>query len=78
VTSGRNARITSRVGLGTTGHGGFMLSVSLDLHAPQLSAEQGPVYSCTNPMVAMRICSLRCVRAPTTQPEVCGARPVSA
>jgi osmotically inducible protein OsmC len=32
------ARITSRVGLGPTGHGGFTLSVSLDLHAPHLSA----------------------------------------
>jgi len=33
------ARITSRVGLGPTGHGGFTLSVSLDLHAPHLSAD---------------------------------------
>jgi osmotically inducible protein OsmC len=32
------ARITSRVGLGPTGHGGFTLSVSRDLHAPHLSA----------------------------------------
>src|SRR6195256_3321095 len=31
------ARITSRVGLGPTGHGGFTLSVSLDLHAPHLA-----------------------------------------
>ena len=43
VARGRNmdasdARITSRVGLGPTGHGGFTLSVSLDLHAPHLSA----------------------------------------
>jgi Ohr subfamily peroxiredoxin len=34
-----DARITSRVGLGPTGHGGFTLSVSLDLHAPHLSAD---------------------------------------
>src|SRR5205823_6392343 len=45
VARGRNldasdARITSRVSLGPTGHGGFTLSVSLDLHAPHLSAEQ--------------------------------------
>jgi osmotically inducible protein OsmC len=33
------ARITSRVGLGPTGHGGFTLSVSLDLHAPNLSTD---------------------------------------
>src|SRR5207249_1668333 len=44
VARGRNlnaadARITSRVGLGPTGHGGFKLSVSLDLHAPHLSAD---------------------------------------
>ena len=32
-----DSRITSRVGIGPTGHGGFTLSVSLDLHAPQLS-----------------------------------------
>jgi lipoyl-dependent peroxiredoxin len=32
-----NSRITSRVGIGPTGHGGFTLSVSLDLHAPHLS-----------------------------------------
>ena len=43
VARGRNtdaseARITSRVGLGPTGHGGFTLGVSLDLHAPHLSA----------------------------------------
>src|SRR5882672_12513576 len=41
VARGRNldatdAGITSRVGLGPTGHGGFTLSVSLDLHAPHL------------------------------------------
>ena len=44
VARGRNmdasgARITSRVGLSPTGHGGFTLSVSLDLHAPHLSAD---------------------------------------
>ena len=33
------ARITARVGLGPTGHGGFTLSVSLDLHAPHLSTD---------------------------------------
>jgi osmotically inducible protein OsmC len=32
-----NSRITSRVGLGPTGHGGMGLTVSLDLHAPALS-----------------------------------------
>ena len=37
-TSG--SRITSRVGIGPTGHGGFTLSVSLDLHAPHLSAAE--------------------------------------
>src|SRR3982074_1958759 len=30
-----DSRITSRVGIGPTGHGGFTLSVSLDLHAPR-------------------------------------------
>jgi lipoyl-dependent peroxiredoxin len=35
-----DSRITSRVGLGPTGHGGFTLSVSLDLHAPHLSPAQ--------------------------------------
>jgi Ohr subfamily peroxiredoxin len=34
------SQITSRVGLGPTGHGGFSLAVALDLHAPQLTAEQ--------------------------------------
>jgi Ohr subfamily peroxiredoxin len=29
--------ITSHVGIGPTGHGGFGLSVSLDLHAPHLA-----------------------------------------
>src|ERR1700682_2388779 len=42
VASGRKldaseSRITSRVGIGPTGHGGFTLSASLDLHAPHLS-----------------------------------------
>ena len=32
------SRITSKVGIGPTGHGGFGLEVSLDLHAPGLSA----------------------------------------
>src|SRR5712691_883954 len=32
-----DSRITSQVGIGPTGHGGFTLSVSLDLHAPHLS-----------------------------------------
>jgi osmotically inducible protein OsmC len=32
-----NSRITARVGLGPTGHGGLGLSVALDLHAPLLS-----------------------------------------
>jgi osmotically inducible protein OsmC len=34
------SQITSRVGIGPTGHGGFGLSVALDLHAPHLTAEQ--------------------------------------
>jgi Ohr subfamily peroxiredoxin len=34
------SQITSRVGLGPTGHGGFWLTVALDLHAPHLTAEQ--------------------------------------
>jgi lipoyl-dependent peroxiredoxin len=33
-----DSRITSRVGLGPTGHGGFGLRVALDLHAPHLAA----------------------------------------
>ena len=33
------SRITARVGLGPTGHGGFGLQVALDLHAPGLSPE---------------------------------------
>lgn len=32
------SRITSTVGIGPTGHGGFGLAVSLDLHAPDLSS----------------------------------------
>ena len=32
-----DSRITSRVGLGPTGHGGLGLTVALDLHAPLLS-----------------------------------------
>ncbi len=35
-----DSRITSRVGLGPTGHGGLSLTVTLDLHAPQLSAAE--------------------------------------
>jgi lipoyl-dependent peroxiredoxin len=34
------SQITSRVGIGPTGHGGFGLTVSLDLHAPDLTAGQ--------------------------------------
>jgi len=34
------SQITSRVGIGPTGHGGFGLVVSLDLHAPNLTAMQ--------------------------------------
>ena len=37
---GSGSLITSRVGLGPTGHGGFGLTVALDLHAPHLAAEQ--------------------------------------
>jgi Ohr subfamily peroxiredoxin len=45
VARGRNldasdSRITSRVGLRPTGHGGFTLSVSLNLHAPHVSPAQ--------------------------------------
>ena len=32
-----DSTITSRVGIGPTGHGGFGLTVALDLHAPQLA-----------------------------------------
>lgn len=34
------SQITSRVRIGPTGHGGFGLAVSLDLHAPDLDAAQ--------------------------------------
>ena len=34
------SRITSQVGIGPTGHGGFGLVVSLDLHAPNLTSVQ--------------------------------------
>ena len=34
------SRITSKVGIGPTGHGGFGLAVALDLHAPDLTAAQ--------------------------------------
>jgi Ohr subfamily peroxiredoxin len=34
-----DSNITSRVGIGPTGHGGFGLSVSLDLHAPHLTRD---------------------------------------
>jgi lipoyl-dependent peroxiredoxin len=33
----RDTTITARVGIGPTGHGGFGLQVTLDLHAPHLS-----------------------------------------
>ncbi len=32
-----DSSITARVGIGPTGHGGFGLTVALDLHAPRLS-----------------------------------------
>jgi lipoyl-dependent peroxiredoxin len=32
-----DSTVTSRVGIGPTGHGGFGLTVALDLHAPHLS-----------------------------------------
>ena len=32
-----DSAITARVGIGPTGHGGFGLTVALDLHAPRLS-----------------------------------------
>ena len=32
-----DSTITARVGIGPTGHGGFGLTVALDLHAPRLS-----------------------------------------
>ncbi|MEA2271897.1 MAG: lipoyl-dependent peroxiredoxin [Solirubrobacteraceae bacterium] len=34
-----DSRIFAKVGIGPTGHGGFGLQVSLDLHAPNLSYE---------------------------------------
>jgi hypothetical protein len=34
------SRITSRVGIGLTAHGGFGPTVALDLYAPHLTAEQ--------------------------------------
>jgi osmotically inducible protein OsmC len=34
------SRITSKVGIGPTGHGGFGLAVALDLHAADLTAAQ--------------------------------------
>jgi lipoyl-dependent peroxiredoxin len=45
VARGRNldvsgSRVTSTVGIGPTGHGGFGLAVSLDLLAPSLTAVQ--------------------------------------
>jgi lipoyl-dependent peroxiredoxin len=45
VARGRNldasgSRLTSTVGIGPTGHDGFSLAVSLDLHAPDLTAAQ--------------------------------------
>jgi lipoyl-dependent peroxiredoxin len=35
-----DSRITAKVGVGPTGHGGFGLAVWLDLHAPNLTAAQ--------------------------------------
>jgi Ohr subfamily peroxiredoxin len=35
-----DSRITSRVGLGPTGHGGLGLTVALDLHAPRISPSE--------------------------------------
>jgi osmotically inducible protein OsmC len=35
-----DSKITARVGLGPTGHGGFGLQVGLDLHAPHLSSAE--------------------------------------
>jgi Ohr subfamily peroxiredoxin len=52
VARGRNlevadSTITARVGIGPTGHGGFGLTVALDLHAPRLarSAAEGLMLS---------------------------------
>jgi lipoyl-dependent peroxiredoxin len=35
-----DSRVVADVGIGPTGHGGFSLKVSLDLHAPHLSHEE--------------------------------------
>src|SRR5213596_2516720 len=35
-----DSTITARVGIGPTGHGGYGLTVALDLHAPHLSPAQ--------------------------------------
>jgi osmotically inducible protein OsmC len=35
-----DSRITARVGIGPTGHGGFGIEAALDLHAPHLSYAQ--------------------------------------
>jgi Ohr subfamily peroxiredoxin len=35
-----DVRIASKVSLGPTGHGGFTLAVSLDLHAPHMSTDE--------------------------------------
>jgi osmotically inducible protein OsmC len=35
-----DSRITARVGLGPTGHGGMGLTVALDLHAPHISSTE--------------------------------------
>jgi osmotically inducible protein OsmC len=35
-----DSRITSRVALGPTGHGGMTLAVALDVHAPHLSSAE--------------------------------------
>src|SRR5207244_6835102 len=32
-----DSKVTARVGIGPTGHGGFGLTVALDLHAPRLA-----------------------------------------
>ena len=34
-----DSRLTARVGIGPTGHGGFGLAVTLDLHAPRVARE---------------------------------------
>ena len=34
------SQLTARVGIGPTGHGGFGLAVTLDLHAPQVAREE--------------------------------------